>query len=209
MYVPISMVFCYHNCSNILWKKIVLVWGIFLLTIWCYLNSIQFSQGLLRSLVYNWQLYTTVEFDAWNRRGFYFLILLYGTPPNTMCWLALLHVWSLRATLSSESKYPMHRDQIYHLLSGEFTAMFLFQNWCNNNDAQNITWILNNYLNSLNDLSGLNSSKRLLVLVVGSFLAPKWKMFLNFFIFRYTVPYADYWVCGVYEQPWAPSQSTY
>ena len=22
-----SMVFCYHNCSNVLWEKIVLVWG--------------------------------------------------------------------------------------------------------------------------------------------------------------------------------------
>ena len=82
-------------------------------------------------------VYFTVEFDTWNRRGFYFLILLYGTPPNTICWLALLHVWSLRATLSPESKYPMYRDEIYHLLSGEFTAMFLFQNWCNNNDVQN------------------------------------------------------------------------
>ena len=125
--------------------------------------------------------------------------------PRTLEWSYYEHVW--RASLSSESKYPMHRNEIYHLLSGEFTAMFLFQNWCNNNDAQNITWILNNYLNSLNDLSGLNSSNRLLILVVGSFLAPKWKMFLNFFIFRYTVPYADYWVCGVYEQPWAPSQN--
>ena len=22
-----EMVFCYHNCSNVLWEKIVLVWG--------------------------------------------------------------------------------------------------------------------------------------------------------------------------------------
>ena len=26
-YSWVQMVFCYHNCSNVLWEKIVLVWG--------------------------------------------------------------------------------------------------------------------------------------------------------------------------------------
>ena len=76
--------------------------------------------------------------------------------------------------LFKTSKYLKLNSRIWMTL---WTSVVIIQPWklCSLNDLNSL-----NDLSGLNDLGSLNSSKNLLILMVGSFVAPKWPNMVPF-----------------------------